>query len=44
MTIKRRLRQFLLVLTLAVLGWVGATIAAPAPISLHTSVGLPVDI
>jgi len=44
MRIKRLSRQFLLVLALLVLGWVGATIAAPAPISLHTSVGLPVDI
>jgi len=44
MPIKRLSRQILILLALIVLGWVGATIAAPAPISLHTSVGLPVDI
>ena len=44
MPIKRQIRQILLVFSLLVLGWMGATIAAPAPISLHTSVGLPVDI
>jgi len=44
MPIKRLARQFLILLTVAILGWAGLTIAAPAPISLHTSVGLPVDI